>query len=117
LAGYLVDPCNAVTPQCLVGSKRGHLFNGSIDWNEGADLIGLNFKQSSILEVMDYAVDIRLALEFKTSGYISITRGKPSVLNEVLYEVQHFHLALGHSRFAPYNPLDFLLIAWLRRWI
>jgi hypothetical protein len=45
---------------------------------------------------MDDAVDIRLALEFKTSSYISITRGKPSVLNKVFYEVQHLHLALSH---------------------
>jgi hypothetical protein len=58
---------------------------------------------------MDYAMDIRLTLEFESCSYISITRGKPSVLNKVFYEVQHFHLALSH-RFAPYNPTDFLII-------
>jgi len=58
---------------------------------------------------MNNAMDIRLAFQFKTSSYIRITRGKPSVFNKVLYEVQHFHLPFSH-RFAPYNPTDFLII-------
>jgi hypothetical protein len=67
---------------------------------------------------MDYAVDIRLALEFESCSYIRITRGKPSVLNKVFYEVQHFHLALSHFLPPSLNGHGFLgsWVYWQPYW-